>query len=399
MKPYRQFLILIFATNLAFAFSFSTYVMFLLSKGVSLFEVGLINIFFMVAIALAEIPTGVFADLLGRKISFLISCLLTAAGLFIYFSSSNFWLFVTAEIMAGIGITFKSGALDAWVVDSVVQSGEKITNERIFSSAGIARNSAYIVGGLAGGYIGNVNLAYPWLAGGIVLCLTFIWAAFTMKEPYALTHIKAKSPFLAFGDILKRSLTYGLKKRVVLYLMSAAFILSFLYQPLNMYWQPQFSAKAGGEIWVLGWVSVLIFVSLMLGSILVKMIPPNWGRSKVLAALVALNSLPIIIAALMSRFWPMLALFCTYEISRGMLEPIRISFINNEIPSSERATILSLDQVFMRLGAILGLFITGLIADHASISASWAFAAIVGLAAIPLFWVCKPSGKSLPGSA
>lgn len=399
MKPYRQYLILIFATNCAFAFSFSTYVMFLLSKGVSLFEVGLINIFFMVAIALAEIPTGVFADMLGRKFSFLISCLVTAAGLFIYFSSSSFWLFVTAEILAGIGITFKSGALDAWVVDSVAQSGEKISNERIFSSAGITRNGAYIFGGLAGGYIGSANLAYPWLAGGLVLCLTFIWAALAMKEPNRETHLKSKSPFLAIGDILKRSFIFGFKKRVVLLLMSAALVTSFLYQPLNMYWQPQFSAKAGGEIWILGWVSVLIFLSLMLGSILVKTIPAKWGRSKVLAGLVGLNSLPIIIAALMSRFWPMLALFCTYEIARGMLEPIRISFINNEIPSSERATILSLDQVFMRIGAILGLFITGLIADHVSISVSWAFAAVAGLAAIPLFLACKPSDGGLPGTS
>lgn len=132
MKPYRQFLIFTFITRLAFAFSFATYVMFLISRGATLIEISLINISFMIAIAVSEIPTGIFADLVGRKHSFLISNLIMAAGLMIYFFSHNFWMFIAAEMIAGIGMTFRSGALEAWVVDAVAESGADISNERIF---------------------------------------------------------------------------------------------------------------------------------------------------------------------------------------------------------------------------------------------------------------------------
>lgn len=394
MKPYRQFLILTFVTRIAFAFSFATYVMFLLSRGVTLLEVGIINMFFMIAIAIAEIPTGIFADMFGRKFSFLISNLVMAAGLFLYFRAESFWFFVIAEVVAGIGMTFRSGALEAWVVDSVAQSGDMISNERIFSSAGIVRNAANIIGGLSGAYAGNIDLAYPWLMGSIVLLIVFIAAALMIREPRRLTEAPAKSALVAVTGIIKRSIDFGLRKRIVLLLMITTLISSFFYQPLNMYWQPEFANMAGGEIWILGWIWVLISLSLMLGSYFVKLIPANWSRSRVLALLGGLNSIPIIMAAFLRSFWPILALFCTYELARGILEPVRISFINNEIPSSERATILSLDQVFMRLGAILGLVLTGLIASHLSVAISWMVAAVVGLAVIPLFLACDRSNKS-----
>lgn len=383
-----------FVTRAAFAFSFATYVMFLLSRGATLFEVGLINISFMVAIAIAEIPTGAFADLMGRKRSFLISNLVIALGLAIYFFSDRFWLFILAEVTAGIGITFKSGALEAWVVDAVAQSGDPIPNERIFSSEGIAKNVANIIGGLAGAYLGDIDLAYPWLAGAILLVVTFLISSKYMIEPAKVIRPPSHSPFMAVAAIIKKSIAFGLKKRVVLLLMTASLISSFFYQPLNMYWQPRFAGMIGGTVWILGWIWVLISLSLMLGSYLVKRLPKAFPMRKSLAASALLSSLPVLVAAVLSQFWPVLLLFCFYEAARGFMEPVRTAFINDEIPSSERATILSLDQVFLRLGAILGLLITGLVAERWSIAAAWAVAAILSLAVIPIFLACKPSAEN-----
>ena len=395
MKTYRLFLALTFVTRLALAFSFATYVMFLLSRGTTLFEVSLINISFMVAIAIAEIPTGAFADLLGRKYSFLISNLVMAAGLLIYFFADRFWLFVLAEVTAGIGMTFKSGALEAWVVDAVAQSGDIISNDRIFSSEGIAKNAANIIGGLAGAYLGAIDLSYPWLAGAVALIITFLFSLKLMTEPPAITRPAVQSPFAAVSEIIKKSVSFGLKKRVVLLLMMTTLISSFFYQPLNMYWQPRFAGMVGGTVWILGWIWVLISLSLMLGSYVVKRLPGSFPRQKSLAISALLSSLPVIAAAALINFWPVLLLFCFYEAARGFMEPLRTAFINDEIPSSERATILSLNQVFLRLGAILGLLITGIIAQQTSVAIAWAIAAIIGLATIPIYLACRPTAKQI----
>ncbi len=343
MKPYRQFLALTFFTRTAFAFSFATYVMFLLSREASLLEVGLINVSFMIAIAIAEIPTGIFADLLGRKRSFQISCLIMALGLIIYFFSHNFWMFIISEMIAGIGMTFRSGALEAWVVDAVKESGEVISNERIFSSEGIAKNAANIFGGLTGAYMGDINLAYPWLAGAVVLVVIFIISSRIMIEPKPYHTLDPQSPFTAIKTIFKHSIDYGLRKKVVFLLMITTLISAFFYQPLNMYWQPHFAEVADGQIWILGWIWVLISGSLMFGSYLVKSVPPRFNRYSLLIITVLFNSLPVILAALIGDFVMALLLFGIYEVARGMMEPVRLGLINDAIPSTERATILSLN--------------------------------------------------------
>lgn len=387
MKPYRQFLALTFITRLAFAFSFATYVMFLLSRGATLFEIGLINVSFMVAIALAEIPTGIFADFWGRKRSFQISCLIMALGLLIYFYSNNFWMFIAAEMIAGIGMTFRSGALEAWVVDAVSETSESISNEQIFSSASIVKNVASIIGGLTGAYMGDFNLAYPWLAGAIVLVITFIASSLVMSEPKSHYSYSSHSPFAAIKSIFIRSIDYGLRKKVVFLLMLTTLISAFFYQPLNMYWQPRFAEAADNRIWILGWIWVFISGSLMLGGYLIKRIPTRYNRYSVLIVMVVLNSVPVILAALIGSFWPVLLIFGIYEVARGVMEPIRLALINDAIPSAERATILSLNQVFMRLGAILGLLLTGMLAEKYSISAAWIVAAVIGLSSIPILIV------------
>jgi MFS family permease len=391
MKPYRQFLLLTFATRLALAFSFATYVMFLISRGATLFQVSLINISFMIAIAIAELPTGIFADLFGRKRSFLISTLIMAAGLMVYFFSNSILLFITAEVVTGIGMTFRSGALEAWAVDAIAESGADISNDRLFSSEGVAKNAANIVGGLTGAYMGNLDLAYPWLAGAIVLMVISIYAAMVMTEPQQDTGRIRQSPLIAIKTILTHSVDYGLKRRTVLLLMIATLICAFFYQPLNMYWQPYFAGLAGEKIWILGWIWALISLCLMLGSYLVKHLPIAKNRRLALSVAVVFNTLPIIVAAKLAGFYPALSMFCIYEIARGFLEPIQSAFINDEIPSAERATILSLNQVFMRVGAMLGLLITGMVADKMSITTAWISAAIVGLVAIPIFAATKPS--------
>ncbi len=384
MKPYRQFLALTFITRTAFSFSFATYVMFLLSRNASLFEVGLINISFMLAIALAEIPTGIFADLLGRKRSFQISCFIMAIGFFIYYLSQSFWMFIVAETLAGIGLTFRSGALQAWAIDSIRETGADIPNERLFSSEGIAKNAANITGGLAGAYMGDLDLAYPFLAGAVVLVITLVLSSIVMREPESHFDLTRQSPFAAVKSIFKRSVDYGLREKTVFMLMMTALVSALFYQPLNMYWQPRFAEVANGKIWILGWIWVFISGSLMLGGYLIKLIPRRYNRYSVLIVTVLLNSLPVILAAVVRDFVIVLLFFGMYEIARGMTEPIRLALLNDSIPSAERATILSLDQVFMRTGAVLGLLFTGLLADNYSISIAWIVAAIVGLINIPI---------------
>jgi len=89
------------------------YVTFLIKNGLNLLEVNLVNMTFFLTLFICEIPTGAFADIFGRKTSFVLACGLMGLSMFVYGASHTFVGFIIAEVIGGIAATFKSGAFQA----------------------------------------------------------------------------------------------------------------------------------------------------------------------------------------------------------------------------------------------------------------------------------------------
>src|SRR5687767_14434482 len=85
--------LLTFLFEFAAGLTFATYVLFLLSRDLDLFQVMLINVTYMLGNFIFEIPTGAYADHFGRKKSIFLSCIFLIIGLLIYFESSNILMF------------------------------------------------------------------------------------------------------------------------------------------------------------------------------------------------------------------------------------------------------------------------------------------------------------------
>lgn len=84
-----------------------------------------------------------------------------------------------------------------------------------------------------------------------------------------------------------------------------------------------------------------------------------------------------------------LAAILFHAIGRGMLGPIKRAYVNKCIPSEQRATILLLDSMVLKVGAFVGLPGGGLVAERYSISAAWVISAIVLAVIIPVFLKLK----------
>src|SRR5437763_13173840 len=101
--------------------------LFLLHAGLSVFEVFVANAAFTAAMALFEIPTGVVADTLGRRVSFLLSELTLAVGTLAYVGVAaihgGLLLFCLASVILGLGYTFYTRAVEAWMVDALEATG------------------------------------------------------------------------------------------------------------------------------------------------------------------------------------------------------------------------------------------------------------------------------------
>src|SRR5688572_23136261 len=97
--------------------------LFLLDAGLSFFEVFVANAAFSAGMVLFEVPTGVVADTLGRRVSFLFSVAVLAATTLMYVglaeAGAGVVAFAIVSVGMGLGFTFYTGAMEAWLVDAL----------------------------------------------------------------------------------------------------------------------------------------------------------------------------------------------------------------------------------------------------------------------------------------
>jgi MFS family permease len=152
--------------------------LFLLEAGLDVFGVFVAGAAFTAGNVLFEIPTGVVADTLGRRISILCSAVILCIATLAYVAIPHGpWgllaPFVVASLGLGLGFSFYSGALEAWLVDALAASGFQGNLDSVFSRGAIVSGAAMLIGTLAGGLLGQLDLALPFLARAALLVLVF----------------------------------------------------------------------------------------------------------------------------------------------------------------------------------------------------------------------------------
>jgi MFS family permease len=384
-----QYYFLTGSFSVALSFFFSTYSVFLISKGLNLFEINLVNCFFVGGVFLMEVPTGAYADVLGRKNSFVAACFILAGSMFLYYGAHSFWTCVLAEVVGAVGAAFCSGSLEAWVVDSVRHTGMRGELHSIFRREQYVTALGRIGGSLFGGYIAQYDLALPWLCGGIVLSALGAISVCVMREEYFVRkHLKVD--FLAFRTIITQSITYGIKRKSVLYVIAFGTLITMCFQSMNMQWQLRLTNDLAFDTVALGWVFVGIALFSMVGSYLSRRfmtVIGNEKRALILSQVVSMVGVGV--AAIAAGPYIVLSAFLFHEIGRGMIGPIKRAYMNKRIPSQQRATMLSFDSMVNSAGAFIGLIVGGAIAERYSISVAWVVSALVLAIVIPIFLKLK----------
>ena len=370
----------------------ATNILFMLSKGLDLLQVNLVNIFYMGSVFLLETPTGAVSDMFGRKRSFLVACIFISFSFSIYYCSSTLLWFGIAEVVAAVGMTFHSGALEAWFVDSLDMNGYTEKKDKLFGRAATLTSGVSIVAGLLGAYFGSFNLAFPFLAGAILALATLLIGHILMDEVYFKKEkLSFQNGISQMKEIINSSIIYGVKNRVVLLLIIPGAISMFAYMALMQYWQPYFQEIA--KTLQLGYAWVALSVGLMVGSFLVQW-TSLFKRYHVLICSTILCAVTPLGLALSNSFLASLPLFLLYFVGRGVMLPTRKAYINDHIPKETRATILSFDSMISRGAAALGLIVFGLIAKYTSLIGSWYAASVIILLGVPALLFLRTADTS-----
>ena len=119
----KIYLILVLFNTLAASFIWGINTIFLLDAGLNNFEAFAANAFFTVGQVIFEIPTGIIADMWGRRISYLLGTISLSLSTLLYLWAwqvhAPFWIWAVTSVFLGLGFTFFSGATEAWLVDAL----------------------------------------------------------------------------------------------------------------------------------------------------------------------------------------------------------------------------------------------------------------------------------------
>lgn len=242
---------------------------FLMGKGLDLFEVNLVNLFYMVAVFILEVPTGAVADIWGRKFSFVFSGIFNGIGFLIYGLAEGFLGFVVAEIIIALGTTLISGALKAWLVDSLHVYNRNGGLRKVFCLQGRAINLARVAGGLIGAFLGIRDLSIPFAITAIGYWFLAFFSYAVIKEDYFRKGIGQIRSLCGIKEVIKSGMIYGFQSDIIFLIITVAAIFSLSFRSLNMYRQPQFrSALPGNQYFGFIWAGIAVFT--MIGNELTR---------------------------------------------------------------------------------------------------------------------------------
>lgn len=354
----------------------STYVLYLLSHGLDYLQINLVNTVFMATVLIMEIPTGLVADIFGRKKSLIISFLFSGLAFAFYSQGDSFGDFILAETIAGIGVAFFSGAMEAWVIDSLKASKYTGSIEKVFSRGSILNSLGIIIGGIVGGYIAGFNLGLPFLLASIGMFSVAGLAAWLIKESPHQNGLadKGYGAWKQFRHHAGKSLAIEFRKPQVLAIVCLGIGMQFAVMGPNMLWQPYFS-KQGLDVHAIGWLFGGMMVAVILGNIAVEWLGRRTKQS-------FLFSYGLVGLALISFLWlpplliPTLTFYLLHEFGRGMYGPLKIAMLNRHVSSERRATVLSFESTILKVGAVAGLLLSGWLAREVSINFSWAISGL-----------------------
>jgi MFS family permease len=364
--------------------------LFLLNAGLSISEVFIANAAFSLGTVLFEIPTGVVADTIGRRASFLLSLVVLALSTLAYVglaqAGAGVVAFSIASIFIGLGFTFYSGAMEAWLVDGIQALGYEGAMDGIFANAQIVGGVAMLVGTVGGGLLGQIDLALPFIVRSALLVVLFGLAFFGMHDigfqPRSVTWKTLPSEANA---VASAGIRHGWGSRPLRMIMIAGAIQTGIFMWAWYAWQPYFLELLDRDaVWVAGVVAALLSLAMIAGNSLVKLFTRYCGRRTTMLLWTAAGfSIASIGVGLATSFPIALVFLLLSAVAMGVQMPVRQAFINEIAPSEERATVVSFDSMISGVGGIAGQAGLGFYAERQGYAAAYVVGGVAVAFAAP----------------
>ena len=392
----RIYLTLVLGNTLAASFIWGINTIFLLDAGLSNLEAFAANAFFTVGMVIFEVPTGIVADTIGRRVSYLLGTVTLAATTLLYVMlwqiEGPFWAWAVVSVLLGLGFTFFSGAVEAWLVDALNATHFEGNLESVFGRGQVVGGAAMLTGSVAGGYIAQVtNLGVPFVLRGVVLLVMFV-VAFTLMKDVGFTPQKNIGVAKGVRRIASASIEYGWRVPTVKWIMLASpftagvgFYAFYALQPYLLdLWG---DSEAYG---IAGLVAAIVAGAQIVGGLAAPLIRRMFHRRTSALFVTALASaVTLVLIGVFQNFWVVIGLIVVWGLLFAASMPIRQTYLNGLIPSQQRATILSFDSMLGSTGGVVVQPVLGRSADVWGYPASYVLGGAISALALPFILLSR----------
>ena len=353
----------------------SFWILFFIQNGLSLLQIGLLESIFHGTSLLCEIPSGMLADRFSYKTNLYLARLSSiGSSILILFGQGNFWIYALAMMVNAWSYNFDSGTSTAFLYDSAVEAGQKDRYLQISSFLSGVAEVTRTLGTVVAGLFVHGALAWTYYIA-IGLSLISILLIFLMKEPATKNNERDHLTLKRIVVVVKQECQ---EKPVLFYWMMTYQLVGTLMCMFYFYYQQKISDLAGWQ------VSLVMLIGSGLNLIAVyvaSQIGKKWNSNRVFPTLVALTGLALLLVFSGTPFAFLLVYLLT-DTLYAVYQPIYFNDLQGYLPSSVRATMLSINSMLFSLSMIVIFPLTGWMIDR------WGLVAVFLVLGLILLLTC-----------
>ncbi len=394
-----------------FDISSSIWVLYMVYKGMSLWQIGIVEGIYHLTSLLCEVPSGALADLLGRKKVILAGRICSALSSLVCLFGGNMWHFAIAFAISAIGQNLNSGSEEALLYDSMKQLGQSDRYLKVNSRLNVIIEIAQGIATVAGGVIAEYSFAWCYIISVIVALLALAPALFFVEPEIADNVKKSNSNDDKISDNHEVIPSDG--KICVVNMVKAHFITSmkviqsdaalrrilfyypmvFTFHTIVFFYGQEFFSLLGLNKIEISFVMLFAGVISILGALSSEWFLKQFGnKAKYIASI--LMGCGIIFMSRYNLVVSILA-FAVINYANSVLYPIQSSAINELIPSKQRATIISVNSMIFSVLMFFLFPICGLFADMTNLHLVFLLLGIMQLAIMVMIKRNKDERKGL----
>jgi len=350
---------------------------------------------------LFEVPTGIVADVHGRRMSVLVGIFLSGLAIALIGAQASFHSIVFAAFLFGLAATFISGALDAWLADEI---GAEALGPAYFRATQLGYAGAF-VGILVGVGLATFRLTLPiLLAGSMAMGLALhLW--FVMPEAgFRRVEVGHRPSWKAMRGTFSDGLRQLRSKPILIGLLTVAAVMGMYSEGVDRLSEPHFLQNFsfpdfGGwppVVW-LGGIRLLALALGIAGTALARrLVDPGDSRqaSRALFVITVLEIVGTVAFALSGRFVSAAAFVWLAGVARSSAGPIYRTWLNRNLDSGSRATVISMSSQMDAFGQIAGGPVVGAIGNLVSLRMALVTSGLILSPAVWLYARMRKVGRA-----